>query len=325
MKKDNTITVIEPSRGWFHIDWSEFWKYRELFVFMVWRDIAVKYKQTLFGISWALIGPLLSTVVFTLIFGNLAKLPSDGLPAPLFYMAGLVVWRYFSTALTKCSTSLVGNQALLTKIYVPRLIIPISSCINQIVDFMIGLAMLVILMLWFGKWPSAYSALIPVVLLLSLITALGWGLLFGALNVRFRDVGQILPLLLQLWMYVTVIFPFSRLPDRWGDWRYLYGLNPMVGAVEGMRWCMMAPYMNETKDVSKTIDFAQVPGYVEAGRRVTMKFVDGEAVWKVVEQVASPVGPPWILLGVGALSAVLMLIIGLGYFKKVESQFADIV
>lgn len=237
-QQDTTVTVIRPRRGWLALDARELWQYRELFAFLVWRDLKVRYKQTLLGFAWAVIVPLATTLVFTILFGRLGGLPTDGLPQPVFYMAGLVIWRYFSTSVGTASNSLVGNQPLLTKVYFPRLIVPGSTVVTGLMDLLISFGILVLIMLYYDTLPAATSLLLPGLVGIAVGTALGAGLLFSALNVRYRDIHHLVPFLLQLWMYVTVIVPFSRIPESVGPWRYLYGLNPMAGVVEGFRWCL---------------------------------------------------------------------------------------
>ena len=239
------ITHIKPSKGLMSINFAEIFRYRELFGFMVWRDIKVRYKQTVLGFIWAVIGPLASTVIFTLLFGRLAKLPNDGLPAPVFYMSGLIIWRYFAGGLGAVCNSLVANQTLLTKIYVPRLILPIAPLVTCLVDFAIAFFVFLLMLLYFNILPAITIVIIPFLLLLAMGAALGLGLLFAALNVRYRDVNQIVPFLTQLWMYVTIIIPFSMIPEKYGNLKYLYGLNPMGGVVEGFRWCLVHHRMTE--------------------------------------------------------------------------------
>jgi len=242
------VTIIRPPKGWAGLDLAELWRYRELFGFLVWRDIKVRYKQTLLGFAWAILVPVSYTVVFTVFFGNMAKLPTDNLQKSVFYMAGLVIFKYFTTALSNCSNSLVGNQALLTKIYLPRLIIPGSTVIAGLVELAVAMAFLFVLMLYYHIIPALTSLLLPLLIAVAMGTALGVGLVFAALNVKYRDVRELVPFLTQLWMYCTVIVPFSRIPERLGAWRYLYGLNPMAGVVEGFRWCLAHHAMSATAE-----------------------------------------------------------------------------
>jgi len=277
------VLIIRPAKGWLALNLKELWEYNELLYFLVWRDIKVRYKQTILGVSWAIISPLMLTVVFTLIFGRLGKLPTDGLPGAVFYMAGLVIWRFFSQALTGTSNSLVGNAGLLTKIYFPRLLIPLGTIVTGLVDLAIALVMLGVVMAYYQTAPALTTLLLPLLILMTAATALGVGLFFAALNVRFRDVRSVLPLLTQLWMFITVIVPYSRIPESYGHWRYLYGVNPMAGVVEGFRWCLL-------HNVS-----------------------------------SSTMAPPWPLIAMGIPITVVLLFAGLYYFRRVESQFADII
>ncbi len=237
--QDIPIINISPIKGWVPLNIKELWDNRELLYFFVWRDIKVRYKQTFLGIAWTVIVPLANTIVFTLLFGKLAKLPTDGLPQPVFYMAGLVIWKYFSATLSSVSNSLTDNTALLTKIYFPRLLLPLSTCILGLLDFIIAFAALILLMLYCQTLPAATIVFIPFFVLIAVGTALGIGLFFAALNVKYRDVKSLVPFFIQLWMYCSVIVPFSMLPKDLGALRYLYGLNPMAGVIEGFRWSLM--------------------------------------------------------------------------------------
>ena len=227
---------IEASTGWVSLGLRELWQYRELLSFLVWRDLKVRYKQTALGVAWAIIQPLLSMVIFSLFFGRLAKMPSDNIPYPLFSYTGLVVWAYFSHALTQSSTSLVGSANLIKKIYFPRLAIPVSAVLSGVVDF--GLAFLVLLgmMFYYGILPTWNSVWLPLFLLLGIVTALGVGVWLSAVNVQYRDVPHTLPFITQFWMFATpIVYPSSLLPE---PWRAVYGINPMAGVVEGFRWAL---------------------------------------------------------------------------------------
>jgi lipopolysaccharide transport system permease protein len=227
---------IEPPRGLFELRAYEVWTYRELLYFIVWRDLKVRYKQTAIGVAWVVLQPLMSMGVFTLFFGRLAKLPSDGLPYPVFYFAALAPWTYFSTALTTATNVVVANQRLITKVYFPRLILPLSSVISGLVDFGIAFAVLLTLVLGYGLRPGMHVIWLPFLLLLALATALGVGLWLSALNALYRDVQYIMPFLVQFWMLASpVAYPGSLVPTRW---RWLYGLNPMAGVIEGFRWAL---------------------------------------------------------------------------------------
>jgi lipopolysaccharide transport system permease protein len=231
------VVQIEPSRGWNSINFSELWEYRELLYFLTWRDIKVRYKQTILGASWAVIQPFFMMVVFSLFFGKLAKMPSDGIPYPIFAYAALVPWMFFANALTQASNSLITSANLLKKVYFPRLVIPIASVISGAVDFVLAFAVLIGMMLYFGFVPTANVIWLPFLFLLVVITALGVGLWFSAMNVQFRDVRYTIPFLTQFWMFATpIVYPSSLLSE---PWRTLYGLNPMVGVVEGFRWALL--------------------------------------------------------------------------------------
>jgi len=231
------VTVIRPTRG-VSLGLRELWEYRELLYFLVWRDVKIRYKQTIFGASWAIIQPLFTMLIFSIFFGKLAKIPSDGIPYPIFSYAALVPWTFFANGLTKSSQSLVGNANLLRKIYFPRLVIPISSILSGLVDFAIAFAVLLVLMLYYGMAPTWNVVWLPALLLLSFLTALAVGLWLSALNLQFRDVRYTVPFLVQAWLFATPIaYPSSLLEE---PWRTLYALNPMVGVVEGFRWALLA-------------------------------------------------------------------------------------
>lgn len=229
--------VIEPSRGRFSLQLDRLWAYRELLYFLVWRDVKVRYKQTALGVVWVVLQPLLTTLIFTVLFGILLNVPSGDTPYPVFALAGLIPWQYFSGALTRTSTSLVGNSHLITKVYFPRLIIPLTGVLSGLVDFAIGFALLAILLVIYGIMPGAAVVLLPAFLLLAMATALGFGLWLAALNVRYRDIGYLVPFLVQIWLYATpVAYGSTLIPERY---RWLLGLNPMTGVVEGFRWALL--------------------------------------------------------------------------------------
>jgi len=231
------VIVIEPSRGWVAVKLKELWEYRELLYFLTWRDIRVRYKQTALGAAWAIIQPFFSMVVFSIFFGRLAKIPSEGVPYPIFNYAGLLPWQFFANALSQSSNSLVGSANLIRKVYFPRLVIPISAVLSGVVDFGIAFLVLLGMMIYYQVWPTWGLLLLPAFLLLALITALGVGLWLSALNVHYRDIKYIVPFLVQFWMYATpVVYPSSLLEQ---PWRTIYGLNPMVGVVEGFRWALL--------------------------------------------------------------------------------------
>jgi len=235
--QDLRVQRIEPSKGWVSLRLGELWEYRELLYFLTWRDIKIRYKQTVLGATWAIIQPLLTVVVFSIFFGRLGKIPSDGIPYPIFSFTGLVPWTLFVYGLAQSSNSLVGSQNLIKKVYFPRLTIPIASLFAGIVDFLIALAILVIMMVYYAVTPSMNMVWLPFFFLLTLVTSLGVGFWLSALNVEYRDVRFAVPFLTQFWMYATPIaYPSSMLPE---PWRTLYGLNPMAGVVEGFRWALL--------------------------------------------------------------------------------------
>jgi lipopolysaccharide transport system permease protein len=231
------IFRIRPSKGWVSLRLDEVWEYRELLYFLTWRDIKVRYKQTALGAAWAIIQPFFTMVVFSLFFGRLARIPSDGIPYPIFSYAALVPWTFFAVALGQSTESLVGSANLLKKVYFPRLLIPIAAVVSGVVDFGIAFVVLLGMMLCYGLLPTASVLWLPLLLLLALVTALGVGLWLSALNVQFRDVRYVIPFIIQLWLFATpVAYPSSLLSARW---RVIYGLNPMAGVVEGFRWALL--------------------------------------------------------------------------------------
>ena len=231
------VVYIRASRGWASLDLGSIWAYRELLYFLVWRDIKVRYKQTALGASWAIIQPFFTMVVFSLFFGRLAGVPSDGVPYPIFAFTALVPWTFFAQGLTQSANSLVASQDLLRKVYFPRLVIPAAAVFSGLVDFAISFTVLLGMMAWYGIVPTPAALWIPLLLLLALVTALGVGLWFAALNVQYRDVAYVVPFVVQFWLFATPIaYPSSLLPE---PWRLVYGINPMVGVVEGFRWALI--------------------------------------------------------------------------------------
>lgn len=229
--------VIEPSRGWISLQLDRLWAYRELLYFLVWRDVKVRYKQTALGVGWIVLQPLLTTLIFTVLFGLLLNVPSGDVPYPVFALTGLIPWQYFAGSLTRTSTSLVGNANLITKVYFPRLIIPLTGVLSGLVDFLIGFLLLVIMLLVYRIRPGAEIVLLPGFLLLALVTALGFGMWLAALNVRYRDINYLVPFLVQIWLYATpVAYGSTLIPEQY---RWLLGLNPMTGVVEGFRWALL--------------------------------------------------------------------------------------
>jgi homopolymeric O-antigen transport system permease protein len=231
------VLRIEPSRGRVSLKLRELWQYRELLYFLIWRDVKVRYKQTVLGVAWAIIQPFMTMVVFSLFFGRLAKVPSDGLPYPIFSYAALVPWTFFANGLGKASNSLVYSANLIKKVYFPRLAVPIASVIGGVVDFALAFIVLLGMMLYYGITPTINVLWLPLFLLLAIVTALGVALWLSAMNVQFRDVHYVVPFLTQFWLFSTPIaYPSSLLAE---PWRTLYGINPMVGVVEGCRWALL--------------------------------------------------------------------------------------
>ena len=266
---------IQPTKGWVALRLRELWEYRELLYFLTWRDIKVRYKQTALGVAWAIIQPFFTMLVFTFI-RSLAKIPSDGLPYPVFCYAALVPWTFFSNGLTNSSNSLVGSSNLLSKVYFPRLTIPLATVLSGLVDLLLAFVLLLVMMVYYRVTPTWQIVWLPLFLLLALVTSLGVGLWLSALNVKYRDVRYIVPFIAQFWLLATPIaYPSSLLKE---PLRTIYGLNPMAGVVEGFRWALL-------------------------GSKIT-------------------VGP---LLIVSSLMAVLILVGGAFYFRRMEKTFADIV
>jgi lipopolysaccharide transport system permease protein len=270
------VTVIQPSRGWVALKLGELWEYRELLFFLTWREVKVRYKQTALGAAWAIIQPLFTMLVFSLFFGRLAKIPSDGIPYPLFSLAGLIPWTFFANGLTLSSNSLVSSANLISKVYFPRLTIPLSAVLSGAVDFAISLFLLVGMMAFYRLVPSVRCVYLPLFVLLGFVTALGVGLWLSALNVEYRDVRYTVPFLTQFWLFATPIaYPASLLH---GPWRTVYGLNPMVGVVEGFRWALLGTNTAPGPSISAS-----------------------------------------------SFAAVLILVGGVFYFRRMEKTFADIV
>lgn len=231
------ITVIEPTKGWAALDFRELWKYRELLYFLTKRDIQVRYKQTVLGGLWAIIQPFFTMVVFSLFFGRLAKMPSDGIPYPIFVYAGLLPWTYFANALAASGNSLVGNANLITKVYFPRVIVPMSGAVGGLIDFFVALLVLAAMMAYYGMVPGWGILLFPALLALTFFCAIGVGMWLSALNVQYRDIRYVIPFLIQIWMFVTpVIYPVSLVGKHW---RWLLALNPMGGLIEAFRAALL--------------------------------------------------------------------------------------
>lgn len=245
LEDENTLAIPDnlprtrrqPSKGWAWPRFGELWEYRELLFFFAWRDIKVRYRQTVMGALWAIIQPFFTMVIFSLFFGNLAKVPSDGLPYPVFSYAALVPWTFFANALTQASSSLVSSSNMVKKIYFPRLALPIATVLAGVIDFVLAFIVLLGIMLYYGLVPTINVVWLPLFLLLALVTSLGVGLWFSAMNVQFRDVHYMVPFLIQAWLFMTPIaYPSSMLSE---PWRTVYGLNPMAGVVEGFRWALL--------------------------------------------------------------------------------------
>lgn len=232
--------IIGPSSGWRSLGLKDLWQYRELLYFLAWRDIKVRYKQTVLGAAWAIIQPFFTMAVFSLFFGKLAKIPSDGIPYPLFAYAALVPWTMFANGLSQSADSLVGSANLIKKVYFPRLVIPISSVLSGLVDFLLAFVVLLGMMLYYGLIPTLNVIWLPFFVILALVTSLGTGFWLSAMNVQFRDVRYTIPFLIQFWLFATPIaYPSSLLAE---PWRTIYGLNPMVGVVEGFRWALLGTH-----------------------------------------------------------------------------------
>lgn len=229
-------TTIAPPSSWLDLNLRELWAYRELLYFFVWRDLKVRYKQTAIGAAWAVLQPLLTMAVFSLFFGRLAHIPSNGLPYPIFYYSALLPWMYFAGALQNATNAMVEHERMITKVYFPRLLLPLAAVVSGLVDLAIGFVVFLGMLLYYGIAPGAAILLLPVFLLLAVLTALGVGLWLSALNAVYRDVRYVLPFLIQFWMFASpVAYPSSLIPERW---RWLYGLNPMASAIEGFRWAL---------------------------------------------------------------------------------------
>jgi lipopolysaccharide transport system permease protein len=274
---DDSITIIEPARGWAPVRLGEVWEYRAVLYFLIWRDIKVRYRQTSIGAAWAIIQPFMTMVVFSIFFGRLAKVPSDGTPYPLFAFAALVPWMFFANGLTQGTNSLVASGNLITKVYFPRLLVPTARVLSGLLDLALATVVLLAMIWWYGRMPRPSALLwLPGLVLLALVTAVGISLWLSALNVRYRDIQHIVPFLVQLWLFATpVAYPSSLLSERW---RTLYALNPMVGVVEGFRSALLG-------------------------------------------SVSAP-GP---ILGVSALAAIVLLVTGAFFFRRVERHFADLI
>jgi len=268
------VLRIEPSRGWVSLRLGELWEYRELLYFLVWRDIKVRYKQTALGATWAILQPVLTMVVFSVFFGRLAKVPSDGIPYPVFALAALVPWQLFAYAVSESTNSLVMSQNLIKKVYFPRLVIPVASVLAGLVDFAISFVALIALMAYYGIHPTVAIAILPVFILLAVASALCVGLWLSALNVQFRDVRYTIPFVTQFWMFITpVAYSSSLIPEKW---RTVFGLNPMAGVVEGFRWALLgkATSLGSLLAVSIAVVVVLLFGGLVYFRRMESTFAD---------------------------------------------------
>ena len=237
MTPQATAVCIESSRGWAALRLADVWAYRELLYFLVWRDVKIRYKQTVLGAGWAILQPFFTMVVFAVFFGRLAKMPSDGVPYPIFAYAALVPWTFFANGLTQAVTSVVGGSSLIKKVYFPRIILPLAAVLAGIIDFVFAFALLIVMALYFGIVPSWRIMALPLFTVMVVMAALSVALWLSALNVQYRDIRYIAPFIVQVWLFATPIaYPSSLLSE---PWRTVYGLNPMVGVVEGFRWAML--------------------------------------------------------------------------------------
>ncbi|MBL8052997.1 MAG: ABC transporter permease [Nitrospira sp.] len=229
--------IIEKRSGLLDVDWFALWEYRELGYILIWRDVTVRYKQTAIGIAWVILQPLITMLIFTAIFGMMAKVPSDGVWYPVFSLTALLPWTYFAQAVTRAGESVVVNAKIVSKIYFPRLWLPFAMVVSPLIDFVLSMVLLFGLLLYAGIPLSWKVVTLPAFILLAMLTALGLSLFTSALNVKYRDVGHAIPFVIQIWMYLSpIVYPVSLVPEHW---RWLYGLNPMVGVIEGFRWALL--------------------------------------------------------------------------------------
>jgi lipopolysaccharide transport system permease protein len=272
--QEEEITFIKPSKGWGSLNLRELWIYRELIYFLTWRDLKVRYKQTALGAGWAILQPVLSMIVFSIFFGQLLNVPSEGVPYPIFSYAALLPWGVFAKALNDTGRSLVSNRAMLTKIYFPRMVIPLASVFSSLADFLIAFVVMLGLMFYYQIAPTSNIWTLPLFLLLAVITALGVGLWLSAMNVLYRDIGYMIPYITQLWFYLTpIVYPASKVPEQW---QFFYALNPMVGVVEGFRWALLgtADAPNPMIAVSASISLALFVTGMFYFRRMERTFAD---------------------------------------------------
>jgi lipopolysaccharide transport system permease protein len=273
-KEAMPVIYLKPTKGWLSVDFNELWRYRELIYFLTWRDIKVRYKQAVLGIAWALLQPVLTVLIFTVVFGILLQTPSQGLPYPLFAISALLPWQLFANALQRSSISLVGNANLITKIYFPRLAIPLSSIMAALVDFGVSFFVLIGMMVYYRYMPGWNILWLPVIILFALLTALAVGLWLSAINVQYRDVQHMVPFIVQVWMYASpIVYPIEIIPE--GIWRTLYGLNPMVGVIQSYRWALLG---GDQPDATMLISIVVVLVLLVSGvyyfRRMEKTFAD---------------------------------------------------
>ena len=230
------MTLIQPTRGWMGINFPELWRYRELFYFLVWRDIKVRYKQSILGVGWAIIQPVLTVAIFTVFFGNWAGIPTDDIPQPIFYFSAILPWQLLQSGVSKAGASLVASRNLVTKVYFPRLVVPMAPIIAALLDFGIAFLILIVMMVFYGIAPTTALLALPFFLLLTIITATGVGFWLAGLNVNYRDIGHIIPFLMQIWFFVSpIVYSTSIVPEEVGP---IYQLNPMTGVIQGFRWAI---------------------------------------------------------------------------------------
>lgn len=268
------FVMVQPRTGLFQLDLAQVWRYREMLYFLVWRDVILRFKQTVVGAAWVILQPIITMLIFTLIFSRVAKIPSDGIPYPVFAFTALLPWTYFSQALARSSGSVVNNSNLVTKIYFPRLLIPLAASIAPAVDLVFSFLVLLALLAWFRIALTWTILAIPLYLGLAVMTALSIGLWFSALNVRYRDVGNIIPFLIQVWMYASpVVYPVRMVPEKW---RVLYSLNPMVGVIEGFRWAVFGKQSPDfmMTAMSATVVLVLMFGGIVYFKRVERTFAD---------------------------------------------------
>ena len=264
------VTIIKPSSGWSAINFRELARYRELLYFLTWRDIKIRYKQTVLGAAWAILQPFFTMVIFTIFFGKIAKIPSEGVPYPIFSYAGLLPWTYFANAVSLSSNSLVGSSHLITKVYFPRLFVPMGSTLAGLLDYLIAPSILVVMMIWYGLAPTFSILILPLLVLLCFFAATGIGMWLSALNVRYRDIRYVVPFLIQLWLFATpVIYPTSLLPERY---RWAMALNPMAGIIETHRAVILS---------NKPIDAAML---AVSAAIIVMIFVTGAFYFKRMDR-----------------------------------------